>query len=469
MPDHHFTLPSGAGTARGGARRGLAPRARRTGVAAVLGFAALSAVAPSPAAAAGRTDCRASAARVTLLDRIVVEPVRANALSTPCSTQSAETLSPTSIGPLRAAAVVAYTGARGPANGALSGVAGANLTLGSANIAVRTLTAETAASCASGNPVLSGRSRVVGLTVNGQGITLPADDRPFALNLGPVSIKANQTTRSGSVLTQRALEVNVQGAGNVVLAESRSGTDKAACAGGGGDGPFPRACPAGSSLDFERGVCIIRETRSDGSTRIIVVGRPYTGPRGGTVVGLETARKRYTSKCLSGPGAAYAVIGSNRGDRITGTNGPDRILSRAGNDRVEGSRSADCIDAGTGNDGVTGGTGNDRAYGSFGNDRVTGGGHSDRLSGGSGRDTVQGNTGNDVLFGNSGNDKIRAGHGADRLHGGSGNDSMSTYVMGPRARMIDGGSGRDRAEINRSERSRTRSVERMVFLHPRRR
>lgn len=461
--------------------------------------------APAAASADASLSCRASAARITALGNppsVNVEPVRANAPATPCASQSAETLKPTKIGPLSADALEAYTAAPSKAGGALAGASQPSLTLGALKIGVQAIQASANVTCTNGDPVLSGASRVVGLTINGTTINIPAGDKPFRLNLGLVDVRLNEQTIANGTLVQRAVHVTVPGVADAVLAEAVVGGSHEACANPAvtpppGGGTNPRVCPQGSVFEPANDVCVIH---LPGSDRVIVIGPPYTGPRGGTVLPLTTARRRYHSPCLFGPGLPYAVVGTNRTDHITGTNRDDRILLLGGNDAGDGGRGNDCVDGGSGrdlvsgalgNDRLFGGSGRDRAQGGFGNDRVAGGtgndvlrgdsgrdridggsgndlvlggSDADHLAGGSGNDRVLGEAGNDVSYGGPGNDQVRAGYGHDRLYGGPGRDFMGAFLLGPTVRLVDGGSGRDTAWVNPLEVRVTRHVERLRVL-----
>ena len=60
-------------------------------------------------------------------------------------------------------------------------------------------------------------------------------------------------------------------------------------------------------------------------------------------------------------GPKFAIIGTNKADRITGTNVADRIIGLGGNDKLDGGRGNDCIEGRTGGDTLSGGLGNDRS------------------------------------------------------------------------------------------------------------
>ena len=123
----------------------------------------------------------------------------------------------------------------------------------------------------------------------------------------------------------------------------------------------------------------------------VIVGPPVLRARAAAPSCRSTiARKKYgTSPCLSGNGAPkFAIVGTNKADRITGTNVADRIIGLGGNDKLDGGRGNDCIEGRTGGDTMSGGLGNDKVYGSTGNDHLNGGPGTDYLSGGAGNDTI---------------------------------------------------------------------------------
>jgi RTX calcium-binding nonapeptide repeat (4 copies) len=451
---------------------------------------------PAVARAADGFSCRASAARVRLGSAITAEPVRANAPTRPCSAQSAETLSPTRMGPIRADAVTAYTATPRGGAASLAATTRPSLTVSGVTVSADAVQASATVSCATGSPRASGRSSVVGLMVGGRRIAVPGNDRPLRLSVPLVgTISLNQTRMIGGELTQRALVVDSPTLGEMVLGEAVAGATGQPCGGGSGLGSLD-ICPPGSSFHPTTGLCVIG---AGGGAGDVVIGKPYEGPAGGRVESLVVARKHHTSPCLSGRGPAYTVLGTNGANRITGTNRADRILSFGGRDRVDGGGTNDCVDTGSGNDAVAGGTGRDRVYGGAGTDHVYGGqgmdlvrggpgrdllwgdADRDRLWGGPGRDRVLGGTGNDRLWGGAGNDQmfgegkddrlygqggndaLHAGSGHDRLWGGGGRDYLETAIIGRinLVRLVDGGAGRDRALVNRSERRRVHRVERV--------
>ncbi|CAN5196472.1 hypothetical protein BH20ACT16_BH20ACT16_04530 [soil metagenome] len=313
--------------------------------------------------------------------------------------------------------------------------------------------------CVSGStaPVFTGTSNVATLTLGGQAIDL--DPLIVAVNalLQPlnqiIDIDQNIQIRTATSLTQQALRVRVLPTGggaplvDLVVAESKVGTNGPVCdPNAQGDGPdLGQVCPAGSTLDIPRNLCIIAAGTGGSGLGEIIVGAPFQGPSGGTVIPIDVARRMFgRSPCLSAGGRPlFAIIGTNGRDRITGTNLADRILGRGGNDQIGGGRGNDCIEGGSGNDNMSGSLGNDRIFGSTGNDHLNGGPGSDRLSGG------------------SGNDSINAAFGRDNVFGGSGRDFINLATAGPPARA-DCGPGSDVIRINRNERKRIRNCERIA-------
>jgi Ca2+-binding RTX toxin-like protein len=324
-------------------------------------------------------------------------------------------------------------------------------------LGVKAATSSVTASCTPGSltPVLTGTSQVADLTV--LGVPVPLDGLLTALTnaLNPldaiVDVKLNEKIPgSDGSLTVRALHVKViQGTTpliDLVVAETKAGYSGPVCdptkqtpeTPGGG-----QVCPNGSVLDLASNFCVIKEGGVIGSGQPdIIVGRPFQGPSGGTVVALPIARKKYgNSACLSGNGAPkFAIIGTNKADRITGTNVADRIIGLGGNDKLDGGRGNDCIEGRTGGDTMSGGLGNDKEYGSSGKDHLNGGPGTDYLSGGDSADTIS------------------ASFGRDKVLGGSGVDFINIATAGPAA-SADCGSGRDKIRLNRNETKKIKHCE----------
>ncbi len=334
---------------------------------------------------------------------------------------------------------------------------------GTTIIGVRAARSRIEASCKDGVPQVTPSSEVVGLTLGGQDVSLDALVQGLADALAPLSplieIKPNEQITENGTLTVRALHIKVLNAAgpppllDIVIAETKIGATADTCTASGtlgdstGGGATARPCPRGAEYDLARNLCIIRETAEGGvgGEKIIVVGRPYQGPSGGTVMSLEDARRRYKSPCLQGSGPQFVMVGSNRADRLTGTNRRDRILGLGGKDSIDGGRSDDCLDGGRDGDSLSGGIGADRVYGFAGGDHLNGGAGSDRLSAGSGNDTVN------------------AAYGADRVFGGPGRDFINVATAGKRAR-VSCGSGTDKVRLNHDEARGLRGCEiRYVF------
>jgi Ca2+-binding RTX toxin-like protein len=448
----------------------------------------------APTADAAAWQCRASALSTSSAGNPPSEPLVANSGFTPCvdsqvgaqDTGSSAGVPPgsvradtasaaTSIDPDGAAPAAQTISAVGRVEG-LTVVPGA----GAVTFGVREATARVTGACAAGTPVLAGAGEVAGMSVNGAELPLEQAVAQLSAALAPlgqvVDLEVNEQVRGASTLTHRALHLRVLDAAgttltDVIAGEARGGFDGAVCQdtgvtgsgpgtgsgtgnGTGNDGPrtgtVTQACPTGSVLDATSGFCVIRVAGAGvAGARVINVGRPFEGPSGGTVVALEEARKRYKSPCLSGAGPRFAVIGTNRADRITGTNRADRILLLGGKDRGDGGRGNDCLDGGTGRDVISGAQDRDRVYGMAGNDSLNGGPSTDHLSGGTGNDT------------------INAAYGADRVLGGPGRDAINVATAGPRARVSCGG-GRDTVRLNGSERRTVRGCERRLILPDRR-
>ena len=331
-------------------------------------------------------------------------------------------------------------------------------------LGVKAATSAATATCVSGTtvPKFDGTSQVADLTVLGAPIGLDGLLGALTQALAPlgalVDIKINEkVTEADGTLAVRALHVKViRGNGtplvDLIVAESKVGANGTVCdpnnqgdnPGGGLDG----VCPKGSVLDTVARVCVIKGDTSGSSLGDVIVGPPFSGPSGGTVVPIDIARKKYgRSPCLSGNGAPkFAIVGTNKADRITGTNIADRIIGLGGNDKLDGGRGNDCIEGRAGGDNMSGALGNDKLYGSTGNDHLNGGPGTDYMSAGNGNDT------------------INAAFGRDRALGGAGRDFINVATAGPAA-SVDCGSGKgDVARINGNERKRVKGCERVAVF-----
>ncbi len=453
------------------------------GAALAATTAALSAAATAAAAPTATWSCRGSAVEVQIATNDRITPIVAN--RTPCS-DSANGLPKTAEAVGLAPAITAQTAyARTSAVDPMAfpkdqrtasdaGVEGLEVKLldGALTIGVDAARSAAGGSCVAGVPQFAGASTVVGLKINGQAVVLDGllssiVDPISASPLGAVvQVKLNEQVKNAEGIIQRAAHVIVlagTGGGaplaDVVIAESLVGSSFACdptatnnnppagspvSGSGGGNESFPQVCPSGSTLDRDRGLCVITAAASAGQG-VVIVGRPFAGPSGGRVFSLNRARKLFKSVCLKGSGPKYAIVGTNKRDRITGTNKSDRILSRGGNDEVSGGRGNDCMDGGTGGDSLSGSIGKDRIYGMSGKDHLNGGPGADRLSGGSGDDTINAAFGQDLIF------------------GGAGRDFINVATAG-RPAKVSCGSGADKVRVNSNERRRVRGCETMYVL-----
>ncbi len=440
---------------------------------AVTACSASLVIASSAQAATATWTCSADAVVATVAGQSPLNPITAK--RSPCSDQAVglpNTTDAVGLAPgINAKTAYALTRVM-PANakpiqqgiGSAAGVEGLTLQTATGTVVIGVGAAQSiaTASCTDGKAVLKGASQVTGLTINGQTVTLdgPLTSITDAISGSPlgglVSVKLNEQIVQGETLVQRAAHIRVLAAAgtplaDVIIAQSTASSssacdpnadgnkDQASGSGGNGITNLSGVCPAGSTLDSERVLCVIKASQSAGQGEV-VIGRPFTGPSGGTVLSLNKARQRYKSICLTGSGPKYAIVGTNRRDEITGRNTADRILALGGSDSVDGGRGNDCIDGGSGRDNLAGGIGDDRVYGSTGGDALNGGPGTDRLSGG------------------TGNDSLNSGFGPDTVLGGSGNDFINVATAGPGAK-VNCGSGRDKVRLNRNEFRTTRGCE----------
>jgi Ca2+-binding RTX toxin-like protein len=328
---------------------------------------------------------------------------------------------------------------------------------GDSGIIVTTSDARSAtfAQCKNGVPTMSGDSTIVNVTISigGQEIPIePISGEPNqVIDLSPLAkitfnerIEEGTATSADQSLTYRALHVEVfpsppsRPAINLVIGESRVDRHGDVCTvgsgtgGGNTSGGNPKPCPPGATYEILQNLCVIHD---QGQT--IVIGRPYQGPSGGSVLALRIAKEKYpNSPCVKGQGPKYVIVGTNKNDHITGTNKTDRILLFGGSDNSEGGRGNDCFDGGSGNDTLSGALGRDKIYGFSGNDHLIGGSNADYLSSGVGNDT------------------INTGYGKDTVIAGAGRDYINAGTAGPPSKRIDCGAGPDKLRINRNEKKR---------------
>ncbi|MEV4422441.1 calcium-binding protein [Patulibacter sp. NPDC049589] len=322
------------------------------------------------------------------------------------------------------------------------------------------------ARCVNGKAEFTGNSEITNISLLGNSVSLDGLVNGLGKALSDLGLDAvvkiyplNQVTKTADGVVVTPLRIQVLSGGAVTgglldltVGETKVGQRGDACnppadnpsdPNDGGDG----ICPVGS-IPVGQGprVCQIPATDRYG---LVVIGVPNSTdtPRGGRVLPLTEARRLAAagllpnSKCLSGPGLDYVVLGDSGADRIYGTKNRDRVLGLGGKDNLQGLDAGDCLDGGTSGDRVYGGPGNDRlyggsgvdhVYGETGNDRIYGGSSRDGLYGDKGNDTIEGESGNDLVLGGQGNDTIRGGVGSDQLYGNEGRDKL------------DGGDGNDR-------------------------
>ena len=206
-------------------------------------------------------------------------------------------------------------------------------------------------SASPGNPTpqFSGDSRVADLTLGGTPIPLDQLVTQLTNVLNPilgalVEIKVDERIQTADSLTINALHVKVL-RGSTPRRRPRSSARRRSAADGpvcdpakqndGSGDPLGQVCAAGSLLDAARNLCVIPAGTSGSGLGEIIIGRPFQGPSGGRVIPVDVARRRYgNTPCLSGNGAPkFAIVGTNRADRITGTNIADRIIGLGGNDQ----------------------------------------------------------------------------------------------------------------------------------------
>ncbi len=437
----------------------------------------------SSASAAVSWSCRASAVTAQVLGGSVLDPVTAGRDGQPCRQavtglpNVGESLSLEDIITARTAYAATDPGGDRPVDSkptASAGVEGLEISLGTPVLGVGAARSSISATCSGGQPQFTANSEVASISLAGTPIVLDGVVQPITDALTDaigalVSIRLNeQVDLGGGGRAVRAAHITLlQGdtaLADVIIAESRLDLNGAACdpnADGNTPGSNtppggPDVCPPGSVFVPTSNLCVIPVPGSQTPTNpagdvsgpgSVVVGPPYQGPSGGTVITLPEAKKRFPkSPCVKGKGPKYVVFGTKGADHITGTNRRDRILGLGGRDRLDGGRNNDCIDGGGSRDVMTGGQDNDRVYGK------------------GGKDVVNGDSGTDKLFGGKGADSFNAGYGADKVRGGRGNDIINVATAGPKAN-VRGGKGYDVVRCNPEE-LRKVHAERILVVRP---
>jgi hypothetical protein len=455
-------------------------------VGCIAGFCIL-AVATSGSAQTTGFDCRASLARVDLGNATVVEPVVANKPDFPCvqDTQGVQSLQIPSgttgivtIGPAQAITATSATESTilGPLPSGVAAVTAIDgVTIPSAQITVvGPIQDEAGYVCsATGLPVPFASSTLNVIKIGTQTISLSAPGVPSTIPLGPLGyVKVNEQITTATSITERILDVHLNGIGDVIVGEaaaSISGNPCTTTSTTGTSGPTGptsttgttgpvttgvppglNPCPVGSVLDPKTDDCVIFF-----AGKIIIISRPFAGPIGGTVIPLAVARQKYHSACLYGPGPNYVIVGTNGPDNIIATHKSERILGLAGNDRIAGQGGNDCIDGGPGNDILFGGNGHERMYGGPGNDRISVQGGNSHVYGGTGNNRIFLGNGSDVVYGGPGNNRIAVGRGNSKVYAGNGNNTMSTgdgntlLKVGNGNNTLYAGNGRARLFVGR--------------------
>jgi hemolysin type calcium-binding protein len=428
--------------------------ARPLAVLLSAGICVLASAGTATAATTTPFGCRASAARITLLSSLVVEPTIANPSTTPCVTDTAgaatvsvpaTSSSIVDAGPVGAFtySVFSTTGATAPGATAVAAIQGVTIpTGGTGFISVVGPVQSTASySCVDGKLQSSGSSTLDLIDVNGQDQTVPAG-QPDTIQLGGGSyIAVNEQIRTATSLTERVLDVHLAGLADIVLGESevtQSSSDP--CAGTSGSPPVLEICPPGSTLNIAAQLCEIVVNNPNGTTTTIVVSRPFQGPSGGTVYPTSVVAKKYAGyPCTTRPGPKFALVATKRGGRVFGTPKSDRILALGAYERVAGLGGNDCIDGTGGHQTIYDGNGKDSIYGGHSSNRIGVGNGNDYVNGGTGSDYITAGNGNDTVYGGSGNSRIDVGLGKDHIYGQAGQNKIFAAAN---ATKVNCGSGR---------------------------
>jgi len=330
-PTSMTTAEAAGGRMRDGRHRRSWPLA-----ALLVGLATLALAAPALSAGpAPAFSCRASGARVATsspLPTILLEPVVANAPNAPCATDSKATVAPLALGPVTAAVLSADTTLSATAATASSRVADAGLDLSSPStvalpllpplqlpgllpvtLGLATLNSTAGYTCQNGQPVATGSSEVVGLSLKALGLSVPINipnpSQPVDIDLGALlTVHLNQQVVTPTTLTQRALYITSPALG-IEVALGESTVDIAG-------NPCGAAALAGTPTPPTPPLVIpVTITALPGTARLLGVPRPgglATGPFTARVVGRQIASVRFTldGKPVPGAGPLSARIAS---------------------------------------------------------------------------------------------------------------------------------------------------------------
>lgn len=141
--------------------------------------------------------------------------------------------------------------------------------------------------------------------------------------------------------------------------------------------------------------------------------------------------------------AKITVAGGTGNDSITGSKNADVLRGEDGNDTLSGASGNDSLDGGNGADALSGSGGSDTLVGGLGNDNLSGGNDGDVLYGDN-RNTNYGEDGSDTLAGGAGNDYLNGEGKSDTVNGDDGNDIVTNTDAA--ADVINGGLGTDTCE-----------------------
>jgi hypothetical protein len=406
--------------------------------------------------------CRASTLRVTLLGSITTEPTIANPNTTPCATDTAGA-STVSVATTGSAAVIAgpvgaftYSvfspSSTAPGATAVAAVQGVTIPTGSGGFisVVGPIQATASYACVNGALQASASSTLDLIDVNGANMTVPAG-QPETIQLGGGSyIAVNEQIKTANSITERVLDINLQGLAHIVVGEAEvTQSVSNPCA---GTSPLPppvlEICPPGSTLNISAQLCEIVVTNPNGTTTVIVVSRPFQGPSGGTVYPTSEVAAKYPGyPCTTGPGPLYALVATKVGGRVYGTPKSDRILALGAYERIAGLGGNDCIDGTGGHQTIYDGNGNDRIYGGPDGTRIGVGNGNDYVNGRSGSDYITAGNGNDTVIGGRKNSRIAVGLGKDHVFGGP---AKNRVWAGANAAKVSCGSGGNNTAFVRS-------------------
>ena len=177
-------------------------------------------------------------------------------------------------------------------------------------------------------------------------VVTPGQDETIQLGGGSY-VSVNHQIQTANSLTERVLDVHLQGLADIVVGEAKVTSDSRRHV-----PDMTRARHANPSVDPCSGSTLagrpVLRITGPGGAIIIVSRRSGSAGRVGAVV--SAARKRFRSSCLlrSGPhtrsSAPTTTIGSSAPAAASGSCG------LGGNDRIAGQGGPDCIDGGSGND-----------------------------------------------------------------------------------------------------------------------